>query len=138
MTGFTSPWSQNKASDSLRFDDINPFLDWHQATPAGQVYHRVSWKIDESASYPAVVSICMRLLSHIILSRLPDEAMVGTLEDLVRKYTEFSTEGAQLSFGPNPQVDARSARLLRSIIGARISAVRSPRRSDDPEDALLP
>ena len=79
----------------------------------------------------------MRLLCHVILSRLPDESVVSTLEDLARQYNEFATASDHILRAPAAESDERSARLLRSIIGARISAVRSPLRSDDPDDELL-
>jgi hypothetical protein len=75
-----------------------------------------------------------RLCCHAVLSRLPDGTIVDVLRDLTDKYAVDPSLGIGLESRRRDlyaAVDQRSARLLTSIIAARIPAERSPSISED-------
>jgi hypothetical protein len=72
-----------------------------------------------------------RLLCHAVISHIPDDAIPDVFHDLILKYEIVGIGAGSTMRASYPVADLRSTGILRSILGARIPAVRSPAVSDE-------
>lgn len=120
-TDYMTLWNPSRLPEPYSQNELQPILDLYHTTAAGQVHHRVSWKVDESAPIETVEAMYARLLCYALISYLPDEAIVDIFQDLILRYDQLAT----VEPSSYPMADSRSSHVLKSILGARILAKQS-------------
>ena len=121
-TSSMMPWNRDPSIHRLLDDPFFDCFDYSYTTPAGRIHHRVSWQIDPSASSSAINLMYARWFCVGLITCLPDNAIIAAFQDLIGRYDEAVAE-SDYHHSSYAVADTQSAKMLRSIIRARIPAV---------------